>query len=353
MPRWLQSRISKPPQQRLTRYKGFGHPVEPNADPEGIFIVGCHRSGTTLLRYLMDSHPLLACPPESKFIAGLKAFLEYPQVVSGLHSLGLNDRDIRRLLLRLIQEVLTEYASQQSKARWVDKTPNYAPILPFIDDLFERRAKYIIILRHPFDAALSLYGAFKSLRADDTDAGHVSVKSQTSECLSLWLQHCRTVDEDPDLLSAISRFGNSLSGWMQFWREINEDLIGFSEANSARCHLLRYEDLVKTPEREVSRILDFLALKRLPGDAGKMCSTAFKIHHTDGFQDHKIHATSRIHATSVNRWSNWLPEEIEAGWAIVGQVARAVGYNCEVNPLRGKVSVENKWESPDAFPSKS
>jgi sulfotransferase family protein len=32
------------------------------------FVVGCSRSGTTLLRALLDAHPLLAVPPESHFV---------------------------------------------------------------------------------------------------------------------------------------------------------------------------------------------------------------------------------------------------------------------------------------------
>ena len=35
------------------------------------FIVGCGRSGTTLLRALCDGHPHLAIPPESHFVVGL------------------------------------------------------------------------------------------------------------------------------------------------------------------------------------------------------------------------------------------------------------------------------------------
>src|SRR6266540_4211130 len=31
------------------------------------FVVGCSRSGTTLLRAMLDAHPLLAVPPESHF----------------------------------------------------------------------------------------------------------------------------------------------------------------------------------------------------------------------------------------------------------------------------------------------
>jgi hypothetical protein len=32
------------------------------------FVVGCSRSGTTLLRALVDAHPLVAVPPESHFV---------------------------------------------------------------------------------------------------------------------------------------------------------------------------------------------------------------------------------------------------------------------------------------------
>jgi hypothetical protein len=32
-------------------------------------VVGAPRSGTTLLRYLLDSHPALAIPPETGFLA--------------------------------------------------------------------------------------------------------------------------------------------------------------------------------------------------------------------------------------------------------------------------------------------
>ena len=33
-----------------------------------IFIVGVHRSGTTLLRYMLSSSPAIYIPPESDFI---------------------------------------------------------------------------------------------------------------------------------------------------------------------------------------------------------------------------------------------------------------------------------------------
>jgi hypothetical protein len=36
-------------------------------------VVGCIRSGTTLLRAMLDAHPEMAVPPESSFIAALHA----------------------------------------------------------------------------------------------------------------------------------------------------------------------------------------------------------------------------------------------------------------------------------------
>jgi len=34
-----------------------------------IFVVGCHRSGTTLFRLILDSHPAISCGPETRFLA--------------------------------------------------------------------------------------------------------------------------------------------------------------------------------------------------------------------------------------------------------------------------------------------
>src|ERR1044071_4906702 len=109
-----------------------------NATPTSwpVFLVGCHRSGTTLLRYLLDAHPDMACPPESKFIAGLEAFVEYPQAETGLLTLGFSMEDIRAELRRVIESFLGGYARRQGKRRWVDKTPNYYRLLPFIDEIF-------------------------------------------------------------------------------------------------------------------------------------------------------------------------------------------------------------------------
>ena len=101
-----------------------------------VFLVGCHRSGTTLARFLLDAHPNLACPPESKFIAGLKAFHDYPQCRPALFSLGFDEDDVLCESRRMIERFLGGFAGRQRKPRWIDKTPNYFRLLPFIDAVF-------------------------------------------------------------------------------------------------------------------------------------------------------------------------------------------------------------------------
>ena len=267
---------------------------------EGTFIAGCHRSGTTLLSYLLDTHPLLACPPESKFIFGLHTFIHDPQVAKGLASLGLTDRHVRRLLRRMVDDTLMSYARKQRKPRWIDKTPNHARILPFIDELFERHARYIVLVRHPFDCILSLHEYF---------------------------QKATIFDEDPTIRFVVQHYGNTPYGWAKYWRDANEELYYFATRARSRCHIVKYENLARFPEKCVGETLDFLAIGRVRGDASKMCARALRVPHTHGYQDKKIRSTRRIHEESIGKWSGWTMQRRRAYWFIVGTVATAFGYS--------------------------
>ena len=47
-------------------------PESPAMSGPPIFVVGCHRSGTTLFRLILDSHPAISCGPETRFLADLE-----------------------------------------------------------------------------------------------------------------------------------------------------------------------------------------------------------------------------------------------------------------------------------------
>src|SRR6185437_7753833 len=124
------------------------------------FLVGCHRSGTTLTRFILDSHSRIASPPESKFISGLYALQGHPQWRPALRSLRLGRQEITAELGRFTRRLMDSYAARCGKMRWVDKTPNYYKILPFIDEMFEQKVLFLFIVRHPLDNVLSLHEFF-------------------------------------------------------------------------------------------------------------------------------------------------------------------------------------------------
>ena len=125
------------------------------------FVVGCARSGTSLLRAMLDSHPEMAVPTESHFIP---KFVGSPSVLAqrlpndrnfmkwGIAVPGLEDvRDYSEAVRR----VYASYAAAQGKPRYGDKTPAYVLHIPFLARLFPE-SRFIHVIRDGRDTALSL-----------------------------------------------------------------------------------------------------------------------------------------------------------------------------------------------------
>lgn len=150
-----------------------------------IFIVGCMRSGTSLLRNLLSSHPRLTFPHESNFIPKLyRAYgdprnarearrlatklLKLPWVRRwevGLEPEGLADcRSYREMVSRIFEA----FARKRGRPRWGDKTPGYAAEIPTLVEIFPS-AKILHIYRDGRDVALSWipfpYGPSNTLTA--------------------------------------------------------------------------------------------------------------------------------------------------------------------------------------------
>jgi Sulfotransferase family len=142
--------------------------------PPAPFVVGASRSGTTMLRLMLDSHPQLAIPPETHFIpevAALCKAAEDPAAV-GLEAILKADRwpsfqldpgALRRRAMmaqcRSLSDVLRvfygSYAEAAGKPRWGDKTPFYLVAMPLISRLLDE-AHFVHIIRDGRDVALSV-----------------------------------------------------------------------------------------------------------------------------------------------------------------------------------------------------
>jgi hypothetical protein len=149
----------------------------PRRQPPFPVVVGCPRSGTSLLAVMLDSHPDLAVPPETAFIgpvAGLhgssdavrRGFFDAVTAdklaLSNWSDFGL-ERDALRRRLETIEPFTVSaglrafyalYAEGEGKSRCGEKTPGYVFLMPEIAALLPE-ARFIQVIRDPGDTALS------------------------------------------------------------------------------------------------------------------------------------------------------------------------------------------------------
>ena len=142
------------------------------ATPGGppLLLLGVRRSGTTLLRVMLDRHSELAVPDESYFVPQLAdrhlrrvdpdAFVDD---LRRLNTLAEWDVPLNKVRVRLspampigaaIATVYAVYAEEQGKRRWGDKTPMYMQNLRLLEKLFPD-ALFVHLIRDGRDAALS------------------------------------------------------------------------------------------------------------------------------------------------------------------------------------------------------
>jgi hypothetical protein len=243
-----------------------------------IFVVGCQRSGTSLLRRILDSHSRIACPPESQFILPLVEILQgkgasiETKYLSGLASMGYSRSEVESSLARFISAFFERYASSQGKVRWADKSPLYVDCLPELRDIFGPRARFILLVRHGLDVAFSLSDAhrdYPAIRRHVADAG-----------------------------------GNVAIGAGRFWAEQNAKIHAFRAASPDLCFQIRYEELTTDPRGALEPLFAFL---KEPWEPDVIDYGRFSHHH--GFEDSEVRRRSRIEPNS-GRYLAW-PEHVQ------------------------------------------
>jgi hypothetical protein len=206
------------------------------AHPPVPFIVGVARSGTTLLRMLLDTHPQMAIPGETHFIphaartwrtAGnpVQAFLDY--VTSDPHWPDFQ-LDANRFASQLLSEAhdfesaldvfYASYAARFGKPRWGDKTPPYLDRMSDIARWYPP-AHFLHVIRDGRDVALSV---------KDQPFGPNSVK----EAARNWARR----------LAGARQQADKLPNYLE----------------------VRYEDLVQRTETELRRVCAFIGLDYTP-----------------------------------------------------------------------------------------
>ena len=227
-----------------------------------IIIGGFYRSGTTLLRRLLDSHPNICCGPEVKFFRDfygnyLKDDLAHIRLFSTIRTTGLDDGTLLEIFGKAFI-TCHELASRRSgKSRWADKNPENVLYLDQWYTLFNGDFIFVNVIRNPLDTLASL-----------NEAGFKKTIPKK------FVQKVALFDEYLD------------------------KAFSFIDTHPDMSFTLRYEDLVTNPQEVLSTLLVYLGE---PYDE-VMLRDFFSHDRKSGIEDRKVAKTRSIHSHSIGRW---------------------------------------------------
>lgn len=246
-----------------------------------IVIGGCGSSGTTLLRRMLNRHPVVSCGPESTVFlervtgpAELAARMGFPP--SEIEAWQRDSRSQAEFIERFQAACL----ARSGKSVWADKTPENIRRVDFVWRHFPR-ARFVHMIRDGRDVACSLRRQSWMKLAD---RGSSDV---TARCATYWVER----------VSIRSTF-----------------------ANDPRYTELRYEDLVRNPEGTLRSLLDTLGLD---------WSERMLLPDED---ERGIAAAGPAFTSSVGRWRKELSNsEIATVKSIAGPLLVELGYERDAN----------------------
>ncbi|MFC8511615.1 sulfotransferase family protein [Streptomyces sp. NPDC057257] len=270
-----------------------------------VFVLGCPRSGTTLLQLMLHAHPRIALPPETRFVlpayedrlrfgdlrdkgnrAGLAAWIT-GRKETRFHELGL---DAGRVAERITDGpptlgsalgiALRSYAESHGKVRWGDKRPAYALHVEEILRLFPT-AQFVHLVRDGRDCVASLLGMPWWHRG-------------FHEAVATWAQ----------VMDVTRRYARTLGP--DTWHE------------------LRYEDLLTDPEPQLRALCAYLGEEYASGmtEPHRLAGTAVPARKT---WHRRTHGT--LDASRAGSWARRLtPDQIRLCEAVLGDRLVRNGY---------------------------
>lgn len=243
-----------------------------------IIVMGCHRSGTSLLRRILNSHKNIACPPETNYLLHFIRMLQDDNSISGLSGM-MDTPDIKPEVARLAFRFHEAFRLDKGKARWADKTPQYVPYYDQLMDLAPDDTQCVVIYRNPFDIASSIYD--RGWRLEDLDD-------------DLFINTCLYVKKTMEQLSRI--------------------------ANKENVYVLHYESLVEDPKVTTEALCVFL---KETWDEGMIRPWDFD--HNFGTED-PIARSQKNFKLSSNNWKALTAEQQVTLHRILGEISSDLGY---------------------------
>ncbi|HEY8020467.1 MAG TPA: sulfotransferase [Thermoanaerobaculia bacterium] len=267
----------------------FDEPAMP-----AVFVLSAPRSGSTLLRYLLDTHSRIASPGEI-FLARLCFDLELAisRTAGAVAGPGGKTGDERATAeaRRVVAGIMEAYARSKGKDVWCDKSPRNVEYLESLTRTFPQ-AKYVCLYRNCMDTVKSMLGA-----------------SQTGFMLELAAFAAKTP-------------GNLVAAMIDAWCDYNGKILAFEAAHPENTFRIRYEDVVLDPAGALRPLFEFLGVGWEP----QVVERALEAPHDEGGGDLYIRYTRAIDRANIGKGSTIPFFRIQPALAPMNAMLERLGY---------------------------
>ena len=272
-----------------------------NDGRKGLIVLGIPRSGTTLLRRLLDGHPDLSCPGETYLLTACARFIQNDGmpggiqvgVLEGLHHLGIDEEEVLERLRNHFFETHHAHAASKGKSYWAEKTAVDAFYIEEIERLIGSRARFVVLLRHGLDVAASLV--------------------ELSQRVGGYYR---------ELHQYIAQYRFPFEAFLRMWCDRTNALLDFAERRQSQVHILRYEDLVHDTERIMNGIFRFVGIS----EQMNLAERALKRNDSIGIGDWKAFQSTSVRNDRVGR-QECSPGVLATMAGIVNPTLERAGYS--------------------------
>ncbi|XP_048877102.1 protein-tyrosine sulfotransferase 2 [Brienomyrus brachyistius] len=261
-----------------------------------VFVGGVPRSGTTLMRAMLDAHPHVRCGEETRVIPRLLALRQGwarpGQERQRLDEAGVNQEVLDSAVAAFLLEVIARHG--EPAPLLCNKDPFTLKSAVYLSHLFPN-SKFLLMLRDGRAAVHSMISRRVTIAGFDL--------SSYRDCLSKW-NHA-----------------------------VEAMLAQCMQVGSARCMTVRYESLVLQPRATLQAVLHFLDV---PWHEGVL-------HHEEAIGQLGGVSLSRIERSTdqvikpvnmeaLTRWVGHIPADVLADMAEIAPMLSRLGYNPNANP---------------------
>lgn len=264
--------------------------MEPDA--ELVLIVGAARSGTTLLRLILDCHPEIGSPAE----AGIPALIDHATKVWWT----IEGADVERRTARVADDFATGHGEQGRQAPPLTLLTPHAQSA--VRETVVRPMNYYCARggkRIYCDKSLDSVHYLESVKVLFPSARYLLVFRHAMDTVASGLEACPWGFSGYGYAPFVQRSPDNLvCALVTYWLEHVARALEWEDRHPELCHRVRYEDLVAHAKDTAAAALEFLGVER---DLSILEKTFDRGPVMTGPGDHKVTYTAGIHGRSRGR----------------------------------------------------